>query len=1337
METFLWPKKIVPIINKAWQRNGEMHIKFETALRQRRKELIERVDRLHAESRVFEKFSDIEGDSMFAHSRQIQEMQAELEHMAHIALQITEVEDLFGLPPTDFRKFQDLRDWINPFSILWTTAVQFREKKAAWVAGELKDLDPAEIELEVTTMHHSIIKLLKSFEEMGLKIPQDAADTLQNRIQGFMKNLPILHCLCNKGLRERHWIAMSKIVGFQMHGDVKQSMKMLKKHDIGKYLPALDEISETATKEHTLERMLDSMENDWKDLRFELVPWGETGHAIFKGGPIDEAQTLLDDHLVKTRAMAASPAAEAFGSRISSWEGQLIHVQQVLDSWLACQAKWLDLEPIFGSDDIQRQMPKEWDRFAKVDTVFRKIMSVAEAMPNIKEVIITKRNFLISNLAWCNEELEIIEKGLNSYLEAKRLAFPRFYFLADSELLEIISEARNPLRVQPYIQKCFHGIRQLEFQPNLDITAFVSSDGERLPLDPCGEPPLNPQTAADKGHVDRWLARVGDAMVLSLKVIFTKAIGSYGIRLSLREWLSLWPEQVALCVRLLFWTVEVEECIRTRGDGSEHVAVAVGKDNESSEENGEEEEEEAWQEDEEEEEEEDEEEKERGWHSFCHRADASRAVERCQQAERCQVEPCQPGGALSAGGAMPGGALPACGVLPDGVLLAEGGLSGGVLLAGRALPGGALLAGGALPGGVLLAGGALPGGMLPVGIVLVGGPGGALLASIACQVEQRSCAAAEPCLLREGVVILRVTGRVKVGACSRKTIPDSLRVTGAKGAGGGGGEGGGGGGGGEEGGVGDCGGLGLGGRASGGGGGLAGAAGAGAEGITLHSTWRLRSRMLGLNLLMKRNVRGVEVESESEIAGVVEQEEVEGEPEALAGLKKKQTVEAKEGWRVHIGEEWQEVAKKTDSAVVVTSNDAGNFATAAAPRSEPVGAGPSHAGPYVDRKAVQIPSKYDDKEDVEFWISSMRAYFEVLGTQLETQSVIMGMNVEPVKGGKLHMCIDYRGLNRITRKNAYPLPRIDDLLDAASGCKIFSKIDLKCGYHQIEVDPADQHKIAFKTRDGLYEFTIMPFGLTNAPATFQSFMDKVLREQIGRFVVVYLDDILIFNKSMEEHLKHLKEVLTILKKTQLHLNLEKSEFGKDSVIYLGHKLSAAGLEPEATKVEVICNWPQPGNIRELRSFLGLASCYRKFVPCFSIVVRLLSRLTSKNVPYSWDTACKDAFQALEEALVSYPVLRIADPKLTFVVTTDASQYGIGAVLQQDGGDGLRPLEFYSKRMPNVKVATSTYMRELYALRMTLDHWKHYLLGCHFKVFSDHETLKWIKEQTTLSPMLLR
>ncbi|GBG87794.1 hypothetical protein CBR_g45950 [Chara braunii] len=408
------------------------------------------------------------------------------------------------------------------------------------------------------------------------------------------------------------------------------------------------------------------------------------------------------------------------------------------------------------------------------------------------------------------------------------------------------------------------------------------------------------------------------------------------------------------------------------------------------------------------------------------------------------------------------------------------------------------------------------------------------------------------------------------------------------------------------------------------------------------------------------------------------------------------------------------------AAAAAASGGAGTLGTVAAPGPDPAIAGPGGSFAYIDRKAAQIPSKYDGKDDVESWISSMRSYFDVLGTPSSTQSSILGTNVEPVVRGFLETQAVQSGYKRIDLNKwlkATPTTVLEDLLikqyadphaaakarlkldklkhskwtgtmhslqqyvsklfatpdlemtaqsclDVIKGeCKVFSKIDLKSGYHQIEVEPADQHKTAFKTRDGLYEFTVMPFGLTNAPTTFQSLMDKVFPNQINRFVVVYLYDILIFNKSMGEHMRHLEELMQILKDAQLHLNLEKSEFGRDSVIYLGHRLSAAGLEPEATKVEVIQKWPQPANVRELRSFLGL--------PKFSIIARPLSRLTSKNVSYTWDEECTTTFEALKEALVSHPVLRIADPKLTFVVTTDASLYGIGAVLQQDDGDGLR------------------------------------------------------------------
>ncbi|GBG75978.1 hypothetical protein CBR_g21220 [Chara braunii] len=343
----------------------------------------------------------------------------------------------------------------------------------------------------------------------------------------------------------------------------------------------------------------------------------------------------------------------------------------------------------------------------------------------------------------------------------------------------------------------------------------------------------------------------------------------------------------------------------------------------------------------------------------------------------------------------------------------------------------------------------------------------------------------------------------------------------------------------------------------------------------------------------------------------------------------------------------------------------------------------------------------------------------------------------PKKEGKLRMCIDYRGLNAITVKNAEPLPRIDDLLDRVQGAKYFSKIDLKSGYHQIEVHPDDQYKTVFRTRYGHYEFIVMPFGLTNAPTTFQRCMNDLFRPWLDRFVVVYLDDILVFSRTLEEHQGHLRQVLEKLREANFKINAKKCDWAKTQVLYLGHVLDGDGVKPEDRKIAAIRDWPTPRTLTELRSFLGLANYYRKFVRNFSTIVAPLRRLLRKETIWKWDKYCTSAMKNLKQALIEYPVLKVADPSLPFVVTTDASQYGIGAVLQQDDGNGYRPVEFMSARIHSEKVATSTYERELYALKQALDHWKHYLLGRHFKVYSDHETLRWLKTQAKMTPKLTR
>ncbi|GBG60201.1 hypothetical protein CBR_g3445 [Chara braunii] len=321
----------------------------------------------------------------------------------------------------------------------------------------------------------------------------------------------------------------------------------------------------------------------------------------------------------------------------------------------------------------------------------------------------------------------------------------------------------------------------------------------------------------------------------------------------------------------------------------------------------------------------------------------------------------------------------------------------------------------------------------------------------------------------------------------------------------------------------------------------------------------------------------------------------------------------------------------------------------------------------------------------------------------------------PKKEEELRMCIDYRGLNAITVKNVQPLPRIDNLLDRVQGCKYFSKIDLKSGYHQIEVHPDDQYKTAFRTRYEHYEFMVMPFGLTNAPATFHPRMNDLFRPWLDRFGVVYLDDILVFGRTLQKHQGHLRQVLEKLRDANLKINAKKCEWAKTQVLYLGHVLDGDGIKPEDSKI---------------------ANYYRKFVRNFSTIAAPLRRLLKKEAICQWDKDCTSALKKLKRALIEYPVLKVADPSLPFVITTDASQYGIGTVLQQDD-NGYRPVEFMSARMPSEKVATSTYERELYALKQALEHWKHYLLGRNFKVYSDHETLRWLKTQAKMTPKLTR
>jgi hypothetical protein len=337
--------------------------------------------------------------------------------------------------------------------------------------------------------------------------------------------------------------------------------------------------------------------------------------------------------------------------------------------------------------------------------------------------------------------------------------------------------------------------------------------------------------------------------------------------------------------------------------------------------------------------------------------------------------------------------------------------------------------------------------------------------------------------------------------------------------------------------------------------------------------------------------------------------------------------------------------------------------------------------------------------------------------------------LSPKKDGGWRMCTDSRAINKITIRYMFPLPRMDDLMDCLSGANYFSKIDLKRRYHQICMREGDEWKTTFKTNEGLYEWLVMPFGLTNAPSTFMRLMNEVLREFIEKFVVVYLDDILIFSKTKAEHLKHLAIVMRKLQQEKLLVNMKKSSFMKTELIYLGFFISANELKMDPSKVEVIKNWPSPRNVFEVRSFHGLASFYRKFIRNFSgISTAMMDTVKKRHKSFHWIAEAEKSFNLLKRKITERPVLVLSDFKKTFQVKCDASGYAIGAVLSQED----RPVAYFSEKLDEAKLKYSTYDKEFYAIIQALKKWRHYLIPKEFLLYIDNHTLQFVSQQEKLN-----
>ena len=356
------------------------------------------------------------------------------------------------------------------------------------------------------------------------------------------------------------------------------------------------------------------------------------------------------------------------------------------------------------------------------------------------------------------------------------------------------------------------------------------------------------------------------------------------------------------------------------------------------------------------------------------------------------------------------------------------------------------------------------------------------------------------------------------------------------------------------------------------------------------------------------------------------------------------------------------------------------------------------------------------------------------------------------KDGTLRLCVDYRALNALTVKNRHPLPLIQESLDQLTTGRYFSKLDMRDAYHRVRIKPGDEWKTAFRTRYGHFEYTVMPFGLSNAPASFQSYINNALAGLLDHICVVYLDDILIYSQTEEEHIEHIRLVLERLRIHKLYAKRSKCEFLRDSVDFLGFVIGREGVSVEPDRIRSIQEWPLPASVRDIRVFIGFANYYRRFIKGFSRVTAPLNRYTEgKKAGKRREEAARitlsaeaiHAFKSLQALFQTAPVLRHFDPELPIRVQTDASGYAVSGVLSQpyefDGKLQWYPVAFFSKKMTGAERNYDTYDGELLAVVATFKHFRHYLEGAQHQVelLTDHANLQWFMTTKALTRRQVR
>uniref|UniRef100_A0A8B9Q220 Dynein axonemal heavy chain 12 n=1 Tax=Apteryx owenii TaxID=8824 RepID=A0A8B9Q220_APTOW len=557
----LWPKKINAIFDEHDDLIEQSRLKGEFELTQTNEKLVTEIAKLARSVAELEECSEL--DRMPQYVTDVRALQKCIQEADETITFINKEETLFKRKLTEFPLLSHVKVEIEPYQKLFGLILKWQRTEKRWMDGDFLELNAESMEAEIDDFFREICKMSKLFQQKQKKVQQEWKKTSQRRSaveekteEEKKENIPTVTVFCNPGIRTRHWQQMSDIVGYDLTPDSGTTLRKVLKQNLAPYLEQFEVISVGASKEFSLEKAMHAMMETWTSISFNTSVFRDTGVHILSA--VDDIQAILDDQIVKTQTMRASPFIKPFEKEIREWEGRLIQIQEIIDEWLKVQAQWLYLEPVFSSEDIMQQMPEEGRLFQTVDRYWRDIMKYCAKDPKV--LVATSLTGLLEKLQNCNELLDKIMKGLNAYLEKKRLFFPRFFFLSNDEMLEILSETKDPLRVQPHLKKCFEGIAKLHFLPSLDIKGMYSSEGEHVELI------SSISTSEARGAVEKWLIQVEDIMLKSVHDVISKSRMAYP-KTERKSWVLEWPGQVVLCVSQMFWTSEVHEALCSGQEG--------------------------------------------------------------------------------------------------------------------------------------------------------------------------------------------------------------------------------------------------------------------------------------------------------------------------------------------------------------------------------------------------------------------------------------------------------------------------------------------------------------------------------------------------------------------------------------------------------------------------------------------------------------------------------------------------------------------------------------------------------------------------------------------------